>query len=99
MNAVLEQTLAFVRGSFDRFELIESSSEPILSGRRANFIHARFLMHADHSDGRERTFPVESRMYTIFTPRVVFSLGMSGSTDRRYAPPEDFQAILESVRC
>lgn len=42
--------------------------------------------------------PVRTRSYTIFTPGVGFTIGMSSSTDPAWYEEEEFEATLLSIR-
>jgi hypothetical protein len=89
---LLEEQLILLRATFREFELLESTTDRIVAGFRANAIRATAVHTTD------RDFQILTRLFTLFTPTVAFTIGMSSSADPRYYDEAEFDAMLESVR-
>jgi hypothetical protein len=96
-EALLEQQLATLAHQWPDLRVLRSSTQAIVSGHRANLIHARFTMHIQPED-QPVAIGVLSRSYTVFALGRAYTLGLSGSDDAAYYDEQDFDAILSSVR-
>lgn len=89
---LLDEQLILLRATYRDFEVIEASTDRIIAGTRANAIRGTALFATD------RPIRILSRLFTLFTPTVAFTIGMSSSADARFYREEDFDAMLASVR-
>ena len=94
---LLDAQAGFLAEQFADFELLEASSDRLIAGHRANSMRASYTLLAERDD-EEREFAVLARSYTIFTPGIVFTLGMPSSLDPRHYDEDDFTSVLASVR-
>ena len=79
------------------FVLDWSSHEAIVSGFRANMIRGSFVM-LTQPDDETLEIGVISRSYTIFTPGLAFTIGLSSSDQPDYYRESDFTEIINSVK-
>lgn len=94
---LLDAQIDFFSENFLDFELLEASSKRLIAGHRANSIRAFYTLLGER-DGKRRKFRVLLRGYSIFTPGILFTLGMSSSPDPKHYDEDDFTSVLESVR-
>lgn len=95
---VLEQNLAFMESRQVDFTLIDSTTEFIIAGCRANMIRASYTLITQKEGEDEVEFSVLARSYLIFAPGRAFTFGLSSSADADYFDEEDFTNIIASVR-
>ena len=96
-QALLKAQLAVLGQQWPDLHVLRSSTQAIVSGHRANLIHARFTMLLQPED-EPVAIGVLSRAYTVFALGRAYTLGLSGSDDAAYYDEQDFDAILSSVR-
>jgi hypothetical protein len=94
---ILSQQIQFINKQHEDFELIQSTSEAIVSGHRANLVRATFSF-STMPNNEVVKFNILARTYTIFTPGIAFTIGLSSSNDNKYFNEADFNAIISSVR-
>ena len=96
--AILRAQIDFLAGQHLDFELIDSTSEAIVGGHRANLIRASYCLMTQLPDSDPVEFSVLSRSVVVFALGKAFTLGLSSSADERYFNESDFGAIVASVR-
>ena len=93
----LERSIEFLRNEHEDLQLLESSANAEVDGRRALRIRHQYTLYAER-DGSVLELPVLARSFTIFGNGVVYSLGMSSSADEQFFLEGDFDLVLASVR-
>jgi hypothetical protein len=95
-RAILAAQLEQMEQGFDDVEIVTATADRIVAGHRANSLVAEFTLYTER-DEEIRAFDVRSRAYSIFTPGMVFSVGMSSSIDECFYDEEEFEEILRSI--
>lgn len=96
-EGILSATIGFLQEQIIDFKLLDSSSEIVIAGCRANYVRSSFTVVSERGD-EEKLFPSLGRLYTIFSPGIAFTLSMSSSADPAYFEEEEFREILGSIR-
>lgn len=93
MKRLLEQNSNILINQFNSVEIVEKSSEKVLSDCLANYIKARFLVK--NEDGVD--FACTSRSWQVFFNNIAYTIGLSGSSENEPDYGHDIDFILQSI--
>ncbi len=97
LRQLLRAHLDSLRRQLDGFELLTSSLDNIVGGRRTAHLQYRYVLHVP-CGAEACPMPVLAHNYLVPTAGLVFTIAMSSSQDGRYFDEGDFAAALASVR-
>jgi hypothetical protein len=93
-RALLAQSQAQLENTFETLEILESTTDAIVSGFPANRITARFSLYGEN----DHEFACESLSVVVFAGRLAFVMGLSGPTEGVPGLAETLRQVLASVR-
>lgn len=97
IRRLLDRQAEVVRAELDDVLILDASYDTIVGGYRA--AHVRFsYSQVVSSRGGPWTMRVLARSYLVLTPGLAFTIGMSSSADPQFGVPDEFAAVLASVR-
>jgi hypothetical protein len=97
IRRLLARQAEVVRAELDDVEIQDAAYDSIVGGYRA--AHVRFCYSQSvRGRGGPWVMRVLARSYLVLTPGLAFTIGMSSSADPQFGVPEEFAAVLGSIR-
>lgn len=96
-STMLESQLSFLKAKYPDFDTLAASSRASIAGYPAMYIRGTFAIITTMTEAPIR-MSILSRVFAVFSPHGVFSIGLSGSSDPDYFIESDFEQILASIR-
>lgn len=97
IRRLLDRQAEVVREDLDDVEILDASYDTILGGYRAAHVRFRYSQSVSGRGG-PWVMRVLARSYLVLTPGLAFTIGMSSSADPLFGVPDEFAAVLGSIR-